>query len=71
MSGIKAYNYVEKCSSCGRKMLVSVFQFGVSHVGGISVLCPDCTAKVNWEEGYFKEHPEEVERIKEELKEDD
>ena len=60
----ETFNSVEKCSKCGRKLVVSLFQFGVSHVSGMAILCPDCTQKIDWNEKYFVEHPEETERIK-------
>ena len=68
ISMFQTYNSVEKCSQCGRKMVVSLFQFGVSHVAGMAIRCPDCTEKIDWNEKYFVEHPEETERIKELLK---
>ena len=51
-------------------MAVSLFQFGVSHVAGMAIRCPDCTEKIDWNEKYFVEHPEETERIKRLLKDE-
>lgn len=34
--------YMEKCTECGKKVIVSIANNGVSHVISISVQCSEC-----------------------------
>ena len=67
---MSTYNGVVRCSQCNRAMVISIIQFGVSHVADTLVRCPDCTEKIDWNEKYFVDNPDEAERIKNLLKEE-
>lgn len=50
-----------KCTKCGRKILVSILQFGVSHIEGVGVICESC---IDWNSDYAKENPDIMNAVK-------
>ncbi len=64
---MKTDNFVKNCSYCHRGMIVTVMRFGVSHDAGMAIICPDCVGKIDWNDKYFLDHPDETKKLKEEL----
>ena len=56
-------HHKEKCSQCGRRILVQIVLDGSSHNMSVSVVCADCLAKIGVVEEFKKEHPEEAKDI--------
>lgn len=56
-------HHKEKCSQCGRRILVQIILDGSSHNISVSVVCADCLAKIGVGEEFRKEHPEEAQDI--------
>ena len=68
---MESYNFVTKCTVCKRKMLVTQTLIGVNHTASTSVTCPDCTAKIDWDNNVWAKHnPEEAKELREELEND-
>ena len=56
-------HHKEKCSQCGRRILVQIILNGTSHNIGVGVVCADCLAKIGVGEEFRMEHPEEAQDI--------
>ncbi len=68
---MESYNFVARCSVCEKRMLVTRGFVGVNHDVSISIICPDCTAKMDWDNNeWAKENPEEAKELREELESD-
>ena len=52
-----------RCSSCGRKTLVQIALFGVSHNLAVSTMCGDCIKKNGVNPEYKKRDPVTAEKI--------
>lgn len=64
-----AYSYHKKeCFKCHRKILVEIFDNGVSHTVGLTVVCSDCITFPLQPE-FTKEHPEAAKDISDWVKE--
>lgn len=62
--------YHEKCSSCARKIAVSIRQHGISHISNIMVTCGECLLKDGINKDWAKGRPEEAKELEDWLKED-
>jgi len=59
-----------KCKFCGRKIIVDLFQFGISHIASLYASCGECIKKEGISKEFEKQHPKEAEEIKEWLNEE-
>ncbi len=57
-----------KCEKCGRKMLVIRTLIGIDHDANIHILCPDCSASIDWEnDQWARENPEIAKELRKHL----
>lgn len=58
-------HHKEKCSQCGRRILVQIVLDGSSHNMNVSVVCAECLKKIGVNGEFKKERPEEAKDIEE------
>lgn len=61
----------EVCSECGRKILVEIGLFGVSHNATVSATCAQCLAKRGVHEKFRAENPTAAQDIEEWIEKDE
>jgi hypothetical protein len=61
MNELNVSEYPVQCRVCGRKLLVTIIRFGVSHDSDIFAMCADC---IDWNFNYCKENPEKCQELK-------
>ena len=69
MNEMQYENHKLICQFCREKILVEIYQFGISHIGSIVAYHGDCIKKHGVYEPFKKEYPEEAKDVDEWLKE--
>lgn len=58
-----------KCNKCGKKILVEIHQFGISHIASTVVTCAKCIVFNKISDEFKKEHPDVINDLKKWIKE--
>ena len=65
MSNYDTLTYFSTCSKCGRRILIQILSFGISHNADVVTTCAECLKREGIDAAYTKDHPEDAKRIQE------